>query len=135
MEGCDPAATADLLSHGAATKSVQTSSASAAYVRGRRLAFLGAVLKLIDDNPDVDLAFVTVSHPAWYFNLRYDWSLLTCIPEDFWELLEPRISTASGFLIVVPMGRYHPNARNMQLLFRGYLRRRQSTRVRTVGGL
>ncbi len=88
VKSCDPAGTAALLSQGVETRRIQKCSASAAYMRERRLAFLGSILKLVDDNPHFEVALITVSHPAWYFNFRYNWPLLNEVPGDFSELID-----------------------------------------------
>jgi hypothetical protein len=120
IDGCNPAGTARLLADGMVHKWIQRCSASAAYMRDRRIALLGSVLKLTEDNPQRQIAFITVSHPAWYFNLRHNWSYPRRLSEDFCDLLEGgNVLSASGFLVAVLSGRYDPAAQNIQLILRG----------------
>jgi len=124
VDGCDPMATARLLNSAAEAKRIQNCSASAAYMRDRRLAFLGSVIKLVEDNPRLHVAFVTVTTDAWYFTLRYNWSILNYIATDYFHLLnfgrlDPEHPEGPGFSIAFLSGRYHPNAGHIQLFFRG----------------
>ena len=119
LADCNPTATADLLAEGTVHKWLRPCAASAAYMRDRRLAFLGSILKLLDDHPQRDLAFVTITHPAWYFNLRYHWEYPSGVVEDVFDFLEKgRVADADGLLIGVLTGRYCPAARNIQLVMR-----------------
>jgi hypothetical protein len=119
VDGCDPTATAELLSQAAEARRIEKCSASAAYIRDRRLAFLGSILRLVQENPRIDVGLISVTHRAWYFNLRHNWSLLGEIHAHFYELLDHEVSCVPGFIITCLSGRYDPNARNIQLIFRG----------------
>jgi hypothetical protein len=119
LEGCSPRRTALLLAEGLVHKWLRPCAASAAYMRNRRLAFLGSILKLLDNNPQRDLAFITLTHPAWHFNLRYNWHYPRFIANDFADFIDKiGVSSAAGFLISVLTGHYNPASRNIQLFMR-----------------
>jgi hypothetical protein len=72
---CDPLQLASVLAEAAEARCIAKCAASAAYMRDRRLALLGSLLKLIDDEAQTDLTFVSISHVGWYFTARYNWRM------------------------------------------------------------
>jgi hypothetical protein len=119
VEDCDPEALAEILIDAARTRRVPKCSASAAYMRDRRLALLSSIYRLVDENPDTDVKFVTVGSPAWLFNLRYQWDLLRWVGLQFGYFHDYSLRSASGFLIGCMRGIYDADAGNLQLEFRG----------------
>lgn len=59
---CDPLKLATLLTEAAENRRVEKCAASAAYMRDRRLALLGSILRLVHDQPQTEMAFVSISH-------------------------------------------------------------------------
>lgn len=119
LKGCNPEATADLLSEGLAHKWLRPCAASAAYMRDRHLAVLGSILKLVHNHPKRNLGFVKITHPAWYLTLRQHWNYPSCIWEDTFDLIEKGgVFDVGGFMVGVMTGHYCPSAGNIQLILR-----------------
>src|SRR4051794_17850700 len=106
--GYDPVALAEVLEVGAQHKTVPACGASAAYMRDRRLAFLGSLLKLIDQNKDLEMLFISVTEREWCFDWHDD---LTKVEEDIHYrskrlLNSVRIWDFPGFLVACVNGVY-----------------------------
>jgi hypothetical protein len=116
---CDPLQLASVLAEAAEARCIAKCAASAAYMRDRRLALLGSLLKLIDDEAQTDLTFVSISHVGWYFTARYNWRMPNMLSEHVCDLFQDRILHESGLFVGFINGRYVPEANNIQLSLTG----------------
>jgi hypothetical protein len=118
-DDCDPLQLAAALSEAAEAQRIVKCAASAAYMRDRRLALLGSLLKLIDSAPQTELAFVCISHIGWYLTPRYNWRILSSLSEHLLDLFSDGPLRESGFFVGIITGCYEPNANNIQLYLNG----------------
>lgn len=95
----DPKSAFYLLDRWASGECGASSVISATYLRNRRLALTGSIRKLMDNNRDLEVAFVSMTNPAWRYGLdRVPWKLddaIKCIVDHF-----DRESSMPGFFIV-----------------------------------
>ena len=119
--GCDAGALADLLERGAEQKVAPATCASAAYMRERRLAFLGALLQVVHNNPNPELGLVSVSERGWYLDLHDDVvKLEDNIRDQFRRLLNSvRIWDFPGFLVACVNGQFDVHEKKIQFTISG----------------
>jgi len=119
--GCNADDLADTLERGAKEKVVPYSCASAAYMRAQRLAFLGALMELISDNPDLELEFVSVAQDKWCLDYRSDLAELhDKVRGEFRSLLNSvRMWDFPGFLVACVNGQFDVQGQRIQLVFNG----------------
>jgi hypothetical protein len=116
---CEPLELATVLTDAAEHQVIERCAASAAYMRDRRLALLGSILKLLDAQPQPKMAFVSISHIGWYFTPRYNWRIFSLVPNHLFDLFEDGPSDQPGFFIGSIRGQYQPRANNIQLTLIG----------------
>jgi hypothetical protein len=119
--GCNAEALAELLERGAEQKIAPNSCASVAYMRGRRLAFLGSLLELIHNNKGLELGFVSVAEREWRFDLHDDVTTLEDnIRSQFRRLLNSvRIWDFPGFMVACVNGQFDVREQKTQFMFNG----------------
>jgi hypothetical protein len=117
----NPEEIAELLEQGAASKQRSKHPASAAYLQGRRSAFLGSILKLVHQSVGDDLGFVRITHPNWRFGLQEKWLEPGVEDQDSFERLLSgvRLWDFPGFLIAVLSGVYDQQEDKIQLAWCG----------------
>ena len=116
---CNPLEVATSLSEAAKSRRIERCAASAAYMRDRRLALLGATLQLVDEHPPTEMAFVSISHIGWYLTPHYNWRILSQLSEHVADFFKDGPFSEPGFFIGFISARYEPAANNIQLYLKG----------------
>ncbi len=98
-----------------------TALPSAIFKRILRQRLLGAILSLIDDQPNTPLELVTIAHRSWDFPISH-----FVVPLDGHPTVQLRkdltvtgVSDSAGFLIAYPEVEFDPADDGFQLYFRG----------------
>src|SRR5258708_11164990 len=112
----------ELLEDFATNDILDLSRASATCMRHLRLRFLGAILKFVASNSDLPAAWITLSHPDWWFGCDdpYWDEFQFETPRVFRSILRiGGVMTAPGFLIAYLYAQFDPTEKRYQLQFRG----------------
>jgi len=124
IPGCDAAGLASRLDTIADPRRTIPSPpclASAVYMRGRRLGLLGAVLELVAENPELDVAWITAHYPSLRFDQTENWSKVVSEANTRLdrELEVSGATAAAGFVIAFLTGHFDPRTEKFHLQYRG----------------
>jgi hypothetical protein len=124
IPNCDAAGLADRLetiADPSRTKPLPQCLASAGYLRGRRIGVLGAILELVAEHPELDIAWISTTSLALRFDHRENWSeVIGKARKTVQHQMEVSgAMTAPGFLITYLTGYLDQRIGRFRLQFRG----------------